>query len=168
MPYKPGPGRTTDLEERLRLALRDRYRIERELGRGGMATVYLAHDLRHDRPVALKVLKPALTASLGTERFLLEIRVTARLQHPHILPLLDSGVIETSPGSTSPFYVMPYVEGESLRDRLARERQLPVEDALRLAGDVAAALAYAHGRGGVHRDVKPENILLSGCPPPAP
>ena len=142
-------------------ALRDRYRIERELGRGGMATVYLAHDLRHDRPVALKVLKPALAASLGTERFLLEIRVTARLQHPHILPLLDSGVLETAPGSTSPFYVMPYVEGESLRDRLARERQLPVADALRLAGDVAAALAYAHGRGVVHRDIKPENILLS-------
>ena len=146
--------------------LRERYRIERELGRGGMATVYLAHDLRHDRPVALKVLMPALAASLGPERFLLEIRVTARLQHAHILPLLDSGVLETTPGHRSPFYVMPYVEGESLRSRLAREHQLPVEDALRIAGDVAAGLAYAHGRGVVHRDVKPENILLSGYHPP--
>ncbi|HET7426971.1 MAG TPA: protein kinase, partial [Gemmatimonadales bacterium] len=146
--------------------LRERYRIERELGRGGMATVYLAHDVRHDRPVALKVLMPALAASLGPERFLLEIRVTARLQHAHILPLLDSGTLETTPGHRSPFYVMPYVEGESLRSRLAREHQLPVEDALRIAGDVAAGLAYAHGHGIVHRDVKPENILLSGYFPP--
>jgi len=135
--------------------------LERELGRGGMATVYLAHDLKHDRPVALKVLRPELAATLGLERFLLEIRVTARLQHPHILPLLDSGMIETAPGATSPFYTMPYVEGESLRSRLRRERQLSLDEALRLAGDVASALAYAHGRGVVHRDVKPENILLS-------
>jgi serine/threonine-protein kinase len=142
-------------------ALSARFRIEREVGRGGMATVYLAHDTRHDRPVALKVLKPALAASLGTERFLLEIRVTARLQHAHILPLLDSGMLETSPGTLSPFYVMPYVEGESLRDRLRREVQLPVADALGIAADVAAALAYAHAHGVVHRDVKPENILLS-------
>jgi TolB-like protein/tetratricopeptide (TPR) repeat protein len=142
-------------------ALRDQYRVERELARGGMATVYLAHDSRHDRPVALKVLKPALADSVGAERFLQEIRLTARLQHAHILPLLDSGMLETAPGRSSAFYVMPYVEGESLRDRLARERQLPVEDAIRVAGDVAAALAYAHGRGVIHRDIKPENILLS-------
>jgi TolB-like protein len=155
------PVMPTDPLPAMDAALRDRYRIERELGRGGMATVYLAHDLRHDRPVALKVLKPALAASLGTERFLLEIRVTARLQHPHILPLLDSGEAVVSRPTTFLYYVMPYVEGESLRDRLTRERQLPVEDALRIAGDVAGALAYAHGRGVVHRDVKPENILLS-------
>ncbi len=126
-----------------------------------MATVYLAQDLRHDRPVALKVLSDAIAAAVGAERFLLEIRVTARLQHAHILPLLDSGMLETTAGRSVPFYVMPYVEGQSLRDRLARERQLPLEEALRLADDVAAALAYAHGRGVVHRDIKPENILVS-------
>ncbi len=142
-------------------SLRERYAIEREIGHGGMATVYLARDIRHDRPVAIKVLNPALAASLGAERFLLEIRVTARLQHAHILPLLDSGMLEPAQGR-SPFYVMPYVEGESLRDRLEREHQLPVADALRIAGDVADALAYAHGHGVVHRDIKPENILLSG------
>ena len=142
-------------------ALRERYRIEREVGRGGMATVYLAHDTRHDRPVALKVLKPELAASLGTDRFLLEIRVTARLQHAHILPLLDSGMLEAARGTPSPFYVMPFVEGESLRDRLRREVQLPVDEALRIAAQVAAALAYAHAHGVIHRDIKPENILLS-------
>ena len=145
----------------LNAALGDRYRVERELGRGGMAAVYLAHDLRHDRPVALKVLDPALAASVGAERFLLEIRLTARLQHPHILPLLDSGIVETGPGGSLPFYVMPYVEGESLRDRLRRDPQLPVDEALRLAGDVASALAYAHGHGVIHRDVKPDNIMVS-------
>ena len=145
----------------LNVALGDRYRVERELGRGGMAAVYLAHDLRHDRPVALKVLDPALAASVGAERFLLEIRLTARLQHPHILPLLDSGIVETGPGGSLPFYVMPYVEGESLRDRLRRDPQLPVDEALRLAGDVASALAYAHGHGVIHRDVKPDNIMVS-------
>jgi serine/threonine-protein kinase len=144
----------------LQAALHDRYRIVRELGRGGMATVFLAHDTRHDRPVALKILDPALAAGLGPERFLLEIKVTARLQHAHILPLLDSGVLETG-GASSPYYVMPYVEGETLRGRLARERQLAVDEAVRLVLDVAAGLAYAHGRGVVHRDIKPENILLS-------
>ena len=136
-------------------ALADRYRIERELGAGGMATVYLAHDLKHDRKVALKVLKPELAAVIGAERFLAEIKTTANLQHPHILPLHDSGEVD---GTV--FYVMPFVEGESLRDRLNREKQLPVDDALRIATEVADALHYAHGHGVIHRDIKPENILL--------
>src|SRR5262245_12922525 len=140
----------------LREALADRYAFERELGRGGMATVYLARDLRHDRPVALKVLHPELANSLGPERFLREIKLAARLQHPHILTVLDSG--ETA-GRL--WFTMPYVEGESLRDRLRRERQLPVEDALRIAREAAQALQYAHGHGIVHRDIKPENLLLT-------
>jgi serine/threonine-protein kinase len=138
-------------------ALADRYRIERELGAGGMATVYLAHDVRHDRKVALKVLRPELSAILGADRFLAEIKTTANLQHPHILSLFDSGEAE---GLV--FYVMPYVEGESLRDRLAREHQLPIDDALRIAREVGDALHYAHGHGVIHRDIKPENILLQG------
>jgi tRNA A-37 threonylcarbamoyl transferase component Bud32/WD40 repeat protein len=142
---------------RLRTALADRYRIERELGQGGMATVYLAADLRHDREVAIKVLHPELAAALGGDRFLSEIKTTARLQHPHILPLLDSG---TADGLL--FYVMPYVAGETLRNRLQRERQLPVEEALRIAREVADALGQAHAQGIVHRDIKPENILLQG------
>ncbi|MBI1723824.1 MAG: protein kinase [Gemmatimonadetes bacterium] len=141
--------------ERLTAALADRYLVERELGRGGMATVYLAQDLKHERPVAVKVLHPELAAVLGSERFLREIKLTARLTHPHILPLLDSGEAD---GQL--FYVMPYVEGESLRDRLSREKQLPLDDALQVAREVADALAYAHGRDVVHRDIKPENILL--------
>ncbi|MFL5475092.1 MAG: protein kinase domain-containing protein [Gemmatimonadales bacterium] len=140
-------------------ALGDRYRVERELGRGGMAIVYLAHDLKHGRLVALKILRHELAAALGPGRFLREIAVTAGLQHPHILPLLDSGTL----GSVgSPYYVMPYVQGESLRDQLERERQLPVDQALHITEDVAAALGYAHEHGVVHRDIKPENILLSG------
>jgi eukaryotic-like serine/threonine-protein kinase len=151
--------------ERLRSALSDRYTIERELGAGGMATVYLAQDLKHDRLVALKVLKPELSAILGAERFLAEIKTTAHLQHPHILPLHDSGEVtvghpEQGEGSRSVFYVMPYVEGESLRERLERERQLPVADAVRIATEVAGALDYAHRHGVIHRDIKPENILL--------
>src|SRR5712691_5146886 len=142
---------------RLTAALADHYRLERELGAGGMATVYLAHDVRHDRRVALKVLRPELSAILGGERFLAEIKTTANLQHPHILSLFDSGEAD---GLV--FYVMPYVEGESLRDRLNREKQLPVEDAVRIAREVADALEYAHKHGIVHRDIKPENILLHG------
>jgi tetratricopeptide (TPR) repeat protein len=141
--------------ERLRISLTGRYTLERELGAGGMAVVYLARDLRHDRPVALKVVRPELTALLGPERFLREIAITGRLQHPHILPLLDSGEAE---GLL--YYVMPYVAGETLRQRLEREGQLPVEEALRLVREVADALDYAHRQGVVHRDIKPENILL--------
>jgi len=143
--------------ERLKTALADRYTIERELGAGGMATVYLAHDVRHDRPVALKVLRPELSAILGGERFLAEIKTTANLQHPHILSLYDSGEAE---GLV--FYVMPFVEGESLRDRLTREKQLPLEDALRIAREVGDALSHAHAHQIIHRDIKPANILLSG------
>jgi WD40 repeat protein len=143
------------VSERLAAQLGDRYRIERELGKGGMATVYLAHDLRHDRKVALKVLRPELAALIGAERFLHEIKTTANLQHPHILPLHDSGQAD---GTV--FYVMPYVEGESLRDQLTREKQLPIDDAIRIACEVADALGYAHEHGIIHRDIKPENILL--------
>ena len=142
--------------ERLNAALEGRYTIERELGEGGMATVYLADDLKHERKVALKVLKPELAALVGAERFLAEIKTTANLQHPHILPLFDSGEAD---GFL--FYVMPYVEGESLREKLDRERQLPVDEAVRIATDVAEALHAAHEQGVVHRDVKPANILLS-------
>jgi len=140
---------------RLTNALASHYRIERELGAGGMATVYLAHDLKHDRDVAIKVLHPDLGAALGGERFLSEIRTTARLQHPHILPLLDSGNAE---GLL--YYVMPLVRGETLRSRLERETQLPVDDCLRIAREVADALGHAHSLGVIHRDIKPENILL--------
>ena len=147
----------TETISRLTSALADRYRIERELGAGGMATVYLALDVRHDRKVALKVLRPELSAILGGERFLAEIKMTANLQHPHILSLFDSGEAD---GLV--FYVMPYVEGESLRDRLTREKQLPVEEAVAIAREVADALGYAHARGVVHRDIKPENIMLAG------
>ena len=145
-----------DFPTALATALQDRYRLERELGRGGMAVVYLATDLRHERPVALKVLLPELAAALGPERFQREIKLAARLQHSHILGVHDSG---ESAGRL--WFTMPFVEGESLRDRLRRERQLPVDDALRLAREAAAALDYAHRHGVVHRDIKPENILLT-------
>ncbi|HEX7023765.1 MAG TPA: protein kinase, partial [Gemmatimonadales bacterium] len=140
-------------------AVAGRYRLERALGAGGMATVYLAHDLRHDRPVAIKVMHAWLGPVIGSERFLREIRILAQLQHPHILPLHDSGE-----AAGRLYYVMPYVEGESLRDRLVREAQLPLEDALRIAREIADALAYAHHRGVIHRDIKPENVLLSRGP----
>jgi eukaryotic-like serine/threonine-protein kinase len=145
------------LAEGLREQLADRYAIERELGRGGMATVYLATDLRHDRPVALKVMLPSLAATLGPERFLREIKLAARLQHPHILTVLDSGE-----AAGHLWFTMPFIEGESLRDRLVHEKQLPVDDALMIAREAADALDYAHRHGVIHRDIKPENILLSG------
>jgi len=148
---------------RLAGALADRYAIERELGQGGMATVYLAKDLKHGRAVAIKVLRDDLAAALGADRFLREIAITAQLDHPHILPLFDSGTgTPTDGGAPFLYYVMPYIEGESLRDRLDREKQLPLDEALQVAREVADALSYAHSRGVVHRDVKPENILLSG------
>ena len=143
-------------------ALTGRYRIERELGAGGMATVYVAEDLKHHRQVAVKVLRPDLAASLGAERFLREIEIAARLQHPHILPVFDSGTIDDGAGGQTPYFVMPFVDGETLRGRLGREKQLPVDEVISLAAEVADALAYAHAHGVVHRDIKPENILLSG------
>jgi serine/threonine protein kinase len=145
----------TDLE-RLRAGLADRYRVEDVLGQGGMATVYLAHDRKHDRRVAIKVLRPDLVSLVGVERFLREIQIEARLQHVNILPLYDSGE-----ASGFVYYVMPFVEGESLRDRLVREKQLKVDEAMGIAREIADALGYAHSHGVIHRDVKPENILLS-------
>ncbi|HTL05704.1 MAG TPA: serine/threonine-protein kinase, partial [Gemmatimonadales bacterium] len=143
--------------ERLQAKLADRYQVERELGKGGMATVYLAKDIRHDREVAIKVLHPELSASIGAERFEREIKLSAKLQHPHILGLIDSGEAD---GLL--YYVMPFVKGESLRDRLDREGQLPIEDAIQITLEVADALGYAHVQNIIHRDIKPENILLSG------
>ena len=145
----------TSISSLLHASLTDRYTIDRELGAGGMATVYLATDLRHSRKVALKVLRPELTATLGPERFLKEIALTASLQHPHILPLFDSG---SADGQL--FYVMPYVDGETLRDRIAR-CPVPLPEALDILRDIARALAYAHAQGVVHRDIKPDNALLS-------
>ena len=145
------PGTTA----RLSAALGDRYTIERELGQGGMATVYLAQDLKHGRKVAIKVLRPELAAVIGAERFVREIRTVAALQHPHILGLIDSGEV-----TGTAYYVMPFVEGESLRDRLNREKQLPIAAAMRVATEVAGALDYAHRHGVIHRDIKPENVLL--------
>jgi Tol biopolymer transport system component len=145
----------SEMIERLNAALEGRYRIERELGEGGMATVYLAEDLKHDRKVAVKVLRPELAAVVGAERFLAEIRTTANLEDPHILPLYDSGEADSFL-----FYVMPYVEGDSLRDRIDREHQLPVDDAVAIARKVGSALSFAHQQGIVHRDVKPANILM--------
>ena len=156
----------TEILQRLRHSLGERYAVERELGSGGMAVVFLARDLKHDRPVAIKVLRPELAAALGAERFLREIRLSAQLHHPHILPLYDSGEVGPDPargegaGPGILYYVMPLVEGETLRDRIARETQLPLDDALLIAREVADALGYAHSRDVVHRDIKPENILL--------
>jgi eukaryotic-like serine/threonine-protein kinase len=145
-----------DLLERLQHALADHFRLEHELGRGGMATVYLAQDLKHARRVALKVLRPEIAPALGADRFQREIAIAARLQHPHILGLFDSGITE---GMF--WYTMPWVDGESLRARLRREVQLDAAEAVRIAGQVADALAAAHAAGVIHRDIKPENILLT-------
>ena len=145
---------------RLTESLADRYTLDREIGRGGMATVYLARDVKHQRQVAVKVLDPELGAVVGAERFLAEIKVTANLQHPNLLPLFDSG----EAGGLL-FYVMPFVDGESLRVRLDREKQLPVDEAVRIAVAVANALAYAHTQGVIHRDLKPENILIQAGQP---
>ena len=141
---------------KLRAALAARYTIEHELGAGGMATVYLAHDLKHDRKVAVKVLRPELAAVLGAERFVQEIKTTANLQHPHILPLFDSGEAD---GFL--YYVMPYVDGESLRDKLNREKQLTIEEGVEITKAMASALDYAHRHDVIHRDIKPENVMLS-------
>jgi serine/threonine protein kinase len=143
--------------DRLKEALASRYTLVRELGSGGMATVYLAEDQRHQRNVAVKVLRPDLAASLGSERFFREIQVAARLQHPHILPLLDSGE-----AAGFYFYVMPYVQGESLRERLDKHGELPISEAVRILKEVVDALAEAHSNGVVHRDIKPDNVMLSG------
>jgi serine/threonine protein kinase/Tol biopolymer transport system component len=145
----------TDSRTHLATALADHYRIQRELGQGGMATVYLAEDLKHDRKVAIKVLRPELSAVIGAKRFIREIKTIANLQHPHILGLIDSGEV-----NGTAYYVMPFVEGESLRDRLTREKQLPIADAVRIATEVASALDYAHRHNVIHRDIKPENIML--------
>ncbi len=147
----------TPVRELLAEALGDRYALEQELGRGGMATVYLAREARGQRAVAVKVMHPGLVADIGAERFLREMEIAASLAHPLIVPLSESGH-----AGGVPYYIMPYVEGESLYARLQRERQLPLEAALQITHDVAAALGYAHGRGVLHRDVKPENILLAG------
>jgi serine/threonine-protein kinase len=144
------------LRQKLQAVLAGRYTIERELGRGGMAIVYLAHDLRHDRTVAIKLLQPEITSSLTAERFLREIRITARLQHPNVLGLFDSGA-----EAGFCYYVMPYVEGETLRERLERQGPLPIAEAIGVAADLCEALAYAHSRGVIHRDIKPENVLFS-------
>ena len=147
----------SDRLDDLKSALAGRYEIDREIGRGGMATVYLATDVRHHRQVAVKVLRPDLAAALGPERFLREIEIAANLTHPHILPLHDSGEAE---GFL--YYVMPYIKGDTLRERIDKEGELPVPEAVRIIRDVVDALAFAHAQGVVHRDIKPDNVMLSG------
>src|SRR5256885_738150 len=149
-------GGLTTLLARLQAAVADHYSVACEIGRGGMATVYLGDDLKHERPVAIKLLHPQLATGLGVERFLREIKTAAALTHPHIVPLFDS---DEADGLL--FYVMPYIDGETLRGRLTREGSLPIEDAIRITSEVAEALGYAHACGVVHRDIKPENIIFS-------
>ncbi len=144
-----------EITGKLSAALADRYKIERHLGEGGMATVYLAEDLKHERKVAVKVLRPELAAVLGAERFVKEIKTTANLQHPHILPLFDSGEADSFL-----YYVMPFIDGETLRDKLNRETQLSIDEAVSITTAIADALDYAHRNNVIHRDIKPENILL--------
>ena len=144
------------------MVLGDRYTVAREIGRGGMATVWLASDAQHGRDVAIKTLHPELAGAVGTDRFLREIRLTAQLQHPGIVPILDSGSYRLPDGTTAPWYAMPYLAGESLRARLNRASQLPIDEALRITEGVGRALEAAHERGVVHRDIKPENVFLSG------
>ncbi len=146
-----------DILHRLKTALADRYAIQEEIGAGGMATVYLARDLKHDRDVAVKVLRPELAAALGPERFHREIKIAAQLQHPHILPLLDSGEAD---GFL--YYVMPFVKGVSLREKLTQQGEFPVAEAVKVLREVVDALAHAHEQGVVHRDIKPDNVMLSG------
>ncbi|HEU4721294.1 MAG TPA: serine/threonine-protein kinase, partial [Gemmatimonadaceae bacterium] len=151
------------MRDRLNAALNGRYVVERELGHGGMATVWLATDTRAERAVAIKLLQPALAGAIGAERFAREVSVMGELHHPGIVPVLDSGVVPPNgDGPSLPWYAMPYIEGESLRSRLARERQLTVDEALRITADVGGALQTAHAQGIVHRDIKPENVLLAG------
>ena len=150
-------GDMSERLEELKAALKGTYEIERELGRGGMATVYLARDLKHEREVAIKVLRPDLAAALGPDRFLREIRIAANLTHPHILPLHDSGEAD---GFL--YYVMPFIEGQTLRDRIDKEGELPIAEAVRIIREVVDALAFAHSKGVVHRDIKPDNIMLTG------
>jgi serine/threonine-protein kinase len=149
------PDHIMEVVDRLKAVLADRYTIERQVGAGGMADVFLTHDRRHDRKVAIKVMHRDLSEFVGVERFLREIETTAKLQHPHILPLFDSGSVD---GTV--YYVMPFVEGESLRGRLKREGQLPLADALRITSEIASALGYAHRHGVVHRDLKPDNVMF--------
>ena len=149
------------MRDHLNAALADRYAVEHDLGRGGMASVWLARDLRHDRPVAIKVLHEELAGAIGVDRFVREIRLTARLQHPNIVPVLDSGVIPGPNSVALPWYAMAFIAGETLRERLDRDRHLPIEDALRITEAAAAALQAAHREGIVHRDIKPENLLLA-------
>src|SRR5688500_3692546 len=154
------PGRASGVNTQLAAALAGKCVLVRELGHGAMGTVWLARDLRHDRAVAIKLLHADFAGAIGVDRFLREVRLTAGLQHPNIVPVFDSGTVAGSDGLELPWFAMPYLEGESLRVRLMREKQLPVDEAVRIATEIADALQHAHRQGVVHRDIKPENVLL--------
>jgi eukaryotic-like serine/threonine-protein kinase len=158
---RPGQELCVTVQYSAGTILADRYVLERELGHGGMATVWLARDRQHDRAVAVKILKPDIATAVGVDRFLREVRIASRLQHRNIVPILDSGVLQTTDHAL-PWCVMAYIDGESLRARLTREPQLPIDDAMRITREVADALHAAHSSGIVHRDLKPENVLLAG------